>query len=220
MKCYKRVFGVLVLCAAATASGFADEPARKDYFDADVAVKARLPSFSLVTYTGSGGGASFNAGEILPLVEASGGFQFAPWIAVGGFWAADPLSDFEHANLGLDFADTEAAYAYMSGTEILVTPWADRMFHPLFRATVGGISVGYLKDAEDGEGYDSSVENRYFFGSVSTGAEMNLSRHLRIGLRGGWRFAGNDDTLGIDEGDLSGFEASLSVRALWRTVVD
>ncbi len=220
MNSFKRIFGVVVLAAVVTTAGFAAEPEKKDYFDADVVIKSHLPSFSLVTYVSTGGGASFNTGEILPLVEASSGFQLAPWIAVGGFWAVNPLSNFEDANLGLSFANTEAAYAYMSGTEILITPWADHMFHPLFRATIGGISVGYMENAEDGEGYNSNVENRYFFGSISTGAEMNLSRHIRIGLRGGWRFSGNDDTLGIDEGDLSGFEVSLSVRALWRTVID
>jgi hypothetical protein len=49
---------------------------------------------------------------------------------------------------------------------------------------------------------------------------MNLSRHLRLTLRGGWRFAANEETLVIAEGGLSGPELALTLRALWRTVID
>ena len=212
---------VLAIASFCASPFFADESGNaNDYFDADVAIKPHFPAFSLVTYASTGGGASMHGGDVLPLIEGSSGFQFAPWIAVGAFWAANPLSDFEHANFGLNLADREAAYGLMSGTEILLTPYASRMFHPLVRVAVGGISVGYLEDADAAEGYDSAVEDRFFFASLSAGAEMNLSRHLRLALRGGWRFAANDDTLGMEEGILSGPEVSLSVRALWRTVID
>ncbi len=200
----------LVLCAATLAA--ADE--------AETVFKKSIPSFSITTYAGLGAGVSVPSGDAVPLLEASSGFQFAPWIAVGGFGAVNPLSDFEDADLGLSTADTEAAYAYMSGTEILLTPWAHKVIHPLVRATVGGVTAGYLVEMDDEEGYDAAVEERFFFASLSAGAEINLSRHLRLGLRGGWRFAGNDKIMGISAGGLSGPEAALTLRVLWRTVFD
>ena len=108
----------------------------------------------------------------------------------------------------------------MSGTELLITPFSAKAVHPLFRVAVGGVSVGYMEDVDDKEGYDRATEERFFLASVAAGAEMNLSRHLRLALRGGWRFAANEETMGIADGGLSGPELALTLRALWRTVID
>ncbi len=195
------------------------EPAARDFRDADVVISAHLPRIEFVSYAGIGGGTIFADGAA-PVMEGTGGIQLTPWLALGGFWSAAPLSDFEHAELGVSIADVEAAYAIMSGTELLITPFAAKAVHPLFRVAVGGVSVGYLEDVDDEEGYDRATDERYFLASVAAGAEMNLSRHLRLALRGGWRFAANEETLGIAEGDLSGPELALTLRALWRTVID
>jgi len=117
----------------------------------------------------------------------------------------------------VDLANVDAAYLTTSGTEILITPWANLAIHPLARITLGGASLGYLEDLDGKEGYDATNEDRCFSASVSAGAELNLTRHVRLALRGGWRFVANEESLGIDEGSLSGPEASLTMRVLWRT---
>lgn len=213
MKITTRTFGALLI-------GFAARLAAVHATEADTVFETGLPPFSITTYAGIGGGASMPAGDTVPLMEVSSGFQFAPWIAVGGFVAVNPLSNFEHADLGLTVADTDAAYALMSGTEVLLTPWARNLVHPLFRLSLGGVSVGRLADTDGKEGYDTATEERFFFASVAAGAELNLTPHLRVGLRGGWRFAANTELLGIDEGDLSGPEAALTLRLLWNTVFE
>jgi hypothetical protein len=213
MKISTKTFGALLI-------GIAVQLAGAQTRAADTVFETGLPPFSITTYAGMGGGVSVPAEDFIPLMEASSGFQFASWIAVGGFVAANPLSSFEHADLGLAVADTEAAYALMSGTELLLTPWAENLVHPLVRVCLGGVSVGYLTDTDGEEGYDTSTEERFFFASVAAGAELNLTPHLRLGLRGGWRFAANTELMGIDEGELSGPEAALTLRLLWRTVFD
>ena len=214
-----RLFSVTVALLSITAAGFADE-VKIRYTETDVTIKSEQPYFSFVSYGSIGSGTSFVLTEELPAIEASSGFQIAPWIAVGAFCAVNPLSNFEHAYLGLNLADREAAYAMMTGTEIILTPRGERWIHPLLRFALGGVNVGYLENIDNEEGYDRAHDNRYFFASISTGLEMNLSNHFRLALRGGWRFVENEYTLGIGKGELSGPEVTLTVRALWKTVID
>ena len=51
--------------------------------------------------------------------------------------------------------------------------------YPMILLAVGGISVGYLEDIDDSEGYDVAHSNRSSYASVSAGLEVNLSKHLR-----------------------------------------
>jgi hypothetical protein len=191
-----------------------------DYRDADVILSFHLPHIEFVSYAGLGGGALFAESSGAPIIETSVGIQFTPAIALGGFFSAAPLSDFNHAHFGVAIADVEAAYTLMSGTELLITPFAAKAIHPVVRVTLGGATVGFLKDIDDEEGYDTATEERFFFASIGTGAEINLSRHLRLMFRGGWRFVANDELVGIGEGALSGPELALTLRTLWRTVID
>ena len=92
--------------------------------------------------------------------------------------------------------------------------------HPLLRLSIGGASVGYLEDLDGEEGYETSTQNRYFFASASVGAEANLTRHLRLTASVGGRFVNNDSGLGLGELELSGPEASIGLRFLWRTSID
>ncbi len=185
--------------------------------DADVVLRTGLPAFSFVSYTGIGGGAFLADGKTVPQLDFASGIQFTPWLAIGSYYSAAALSRLEHADLGVSVADTEAAYLTTSGAEILLTPWAHLAIHPLARITLGGASLGYLEDLDGEEGYDAAYEDRCFSASVSAGAELNLSRHIRLALRGGWRFVANEESMGIDEAALSGPELSLTLRVLWRT---
>ncbi|GAB1482271.1 hypothetical protein MASR2M78_10860 [Treponema sp.] len=49
---------------------------------------------------------------------------------------------------------------------------------------------------------------------------LTLSRHIRVNLRGGYHFIGNEETLGIQKNKLSGPELALGLRFLWKTVID
>jgi hypothetical protein len=207
---------ILILLIATT--GFSRE-IKIEYRETDVTIRDEDPYFSFVTYASMGGGHSKVRKEDLPLVEFSTGFQVAPWIAVGAFCAGNPLSDFEHAALGLHLADREASYALKSGTEILFTPQGEKFLHPLVRLALGGVSVGYLEDIDGEEGYERAIDNRYFYASISAGLEINLCKYCRLSLRGGWNFIDNENTLGLRAGELSAFEATLSIRALWKTTI-
>jgi hypothetical protein len=109
---------------------------------------------------------------------------------------------------------------YTSGSELLFMPWAASVVHPLVRLSLGGATVGYMEDTDGKEGFDQAVTDRWFHATASAGAELNLSRHLRVWGLAGYRFVGNKETMGIPAGGLSGFEASLGLRYLWRTVVN
>jgi hypothetical protein len=220
MKIMFRITLAFALSVACAAFASADTSHKSDYRDADVIISAHLPHIEFVSYAGIGGGAIFAEGSAAPLFETSAGLQFTPWLALGGFWSVAPLSDFDHGRLGVSISDVEASYAIMSGTEILITPFAAKVVHPLFRVALGGVTVGHLENIDEKEGYDTATDDRFFLASVAAGAEFNLSRHLRLALRGGWRVAANEEMLGIEEGGLSGPEIALTLRALWRTVID
>jgi hypothetical protein len=130
------------------------------------------------------------------------------------------LSDFEHAQLGLTIADRENSYYLSSGVELLLTPLGGKKVHPLLRLAFGGVSVGYLTDDDNVEGFDSNNEDRFFYGALSVGMEVNLTRHINIYARGGGRFSGNSEVLGLSNGELGGFEAMIGMRLLWKTVID
>ena len=178
------------------------------------------PSFSFVSYLNVGGSVAFIQEEKPPTVDVSYGFQLSPWFSLGAFASVIPLSNFAHADLGLSIADTQAAFALSSGTEFLFIPYSDRVVHPMIRLAVGGISVGYLEDIDDSEGYDVAHSNRSSYASVSAGLEVNLSKHLRLALRGGWRFAANEETMGIQKHTLSGPEVSVHLRTVFKTDIN
>ncbi len=189
-------------------------------FASQTVLDVPTPSCSFASYLNVGGGKAVIKDEKSPLVELSYGFQISPWISLGAFIAANPLSNFVHANLGVAIAQTEAAFALMSGTELVFTPSSDNLIHPIIRLAIGGVSVGYLEDIDDEEGYDIATTNRYTFASFSAGLELNIMTHLRLALRGGWRFAANEKTMGIEKYGLSGLEVSLSLRTVWQTRIN
>ena len=108
----------------------------------------------------------------------------------------------------------------MSGTELVFSPSSDNLIHPIIRLAIGGVPVGYLEDIDDEEGYDIATTNRYTFASFSAGLELNIMTHLRLALRGGWRFAAHEETMGIEKYGLSGLEVSLSLRTVWQTRIN
>lgn len=179
-----------------------------------------VPSCSFVSYLNVGGGEVFIQDEKALLVDLSYGFQLSPWFSLGAFIAVNPLSNFAHADLGLSIADTDAAFALMSGMELLFTLSPDNLIHPNMRLALGGISVGYLEDTDDKEGYDVASASRSTFASISAGLELNITTHMRLALRGGWRFAANEETMGIEKYGLSGPEISLSLRTVWETDIN
>lgn len=177
-------------------------------------------SYSFVSYLSVGGGTAFIQDEKPLVVDASYGFQLSPWFSLGAFVSTIPLSNFDHADLGLSIADTQAAFALSSGTELLFTISSDRMVHPIIRLAVGGINVGYLEDIDDREGYDVAHSRRSTFASVSAGLELNLTKHTCLAVRGGWRFAAHDDTMGIQKYGLSGPEVTLHLRTVFKTDIN
>jgi len=182
---------------------------------------ASLPRIGFTSYAGIGGGAGATLnGEVFPMAGVSSGIQFKPWLALGGYLSAAPLSNFDHADFGLSIADQENGYFLASGAELLITPFSDKMIHPMFRMAIGGISVGYLEDNDGIEGMDSAVQERFFHAALSAGAELNFTRHTNLYFRAGGRFSGNTGIVGLGNGELSGFEAEIGMRFFWKTLID
>jgi hypothetical protein len=220
MKNYVKI-AVLLITVCSTALS-AD-----DFRDAQTLLGGKGLSLEFTSYAGFGGGlglsqdrADSSKGGLFPLLNASAGIELKPWLALGAFSSVAPLSAMEHADLGTRIADTENAFMYAGGTEVLLMPWSASVLHPVVRLSLGGATVGYMEDTDGKEGFDQAVTDRWFHATASAGAELNLSRHLRVWGLAGYRFVGNKETMGIPAGGLSGFEASMGLRFLWRTVVD
>jgi len=155
---------------------------------------------------------------VAPVLESSTGIQVNPCLAVGGFGAVVPLADIHALNLGPDLVGLEAAFAAPSGTEVLFTPWYDQEFYPLFRVAVGGISLGYLEDTDDQEGYERAVHQRFFYASGSVGMEWKVLSVLRVGVRGEWSWAPHRSVLGLDAGAAGGPSLVFNLRTQWKTI--
>ena len=220
MKNYVKIAVLLIMvCSSSLAAD--------DFREARTVLGGKGLSLEFTSYAGFGGGLGLSQekagsanGGLFPMINASSGIELTPWLALGAYTWAAPLSAFEHADLGTRIADTENAFMYAGGSELLFMPWAASVLHPVLRLSLGGATVGYMEDTDGEEGFDQAVTDRWFHASGAAGAELNLSRHLRIWGLAGYRFVGNKETMGIPAGGLSGFEASLGMRFLWRTVVD
>ncbi len=207
--CMSLVLLIMVLTASAN-MGFAKQTVL------DVA----SPSFSFTSYLHAGAGAAFIQGESPIQVDLSYGLQLSPGFSLGAFLAVNPLSKFEHADLGVSIADTEAAFALMSGAEFIFTACPDKQIHPFLRLALGGITVGYLRNVDADEGYDEAKTNRSTFTSLSVGLELNITRYTALTLRGGWRFAGHGETMGIEAYGLGGPECSLAFKIVWKSDIN
>jgi len=220
MKNYMKIAVLMIL--ACNSSLAAD-----DFRNAQTLLGGKGARLEFTSYAGFGGGlglsqdrAESSKGGFFPLLNASAGIELKPWLALGAYSSAAPLSALEHADLGTRIADTENAFMHAGGTEVLLMPWAASVLHPVVRLSFGGVTVGYMEDADGEEGFDHAVTDRWFHATASAGAELNLGRHLRLWGLAGYRFVGNKETMGIPAGGLSGFEVSLGLRYLWRTVID
>jgi hypothetical protein len=211
-----RTLGILVLIGLCTATIGAE-----DFRDAATVSKRRGIHIEFVSYAAFGGAAGFTTEwDGFPVIDVSSGIQFTPWLGIGGFASASPLSDFEDASFGITVADRENSYALCTGTELLFTPWARNIVHPLFRISLGGASVGYLEDQDGKKGMDTAIDERFFYTTCSAGGEVNVSRRTRIYAQVGGRFVANEGVLGIADSGLSGLEIRIGLRLLWRTVID
>lgn len=182
-------------------------------------LEGHSPSFSFVSYLNVGGGEAFIQDESPVLIDVSYGLHIAPWLSLGAFIAVNPLSDFEHADLEVGIADRPAAFALMSGMEVLCSFSNDTLIHPMMRLALGGVTVGNLEDIDGEEGYDVASSIRASFASISAGLELNLTNSMRLVLRGGWRFANHGKTMGIEKHGLGGPEISVSLRTVWKTEI-
>jgi hypothetical protein len=191
-----------------------------DLANAETLIEPRAFRLEFTSYSSIGGGINYIYGESIPRIDVAGGFQFTPWLAMGGFISASPLSDFADADFGVSVSNEPNSYEMASGLEVLFTPWSDRLVHPLVRVTLGGINVGYGFDT-DGTPHslEGVVDERFFYTSLSGGVELNLARHIRVAGRVGYRFVGNDAYLGIKEGGLSGLEVGVTARLLWHSII-
>lgn len=175
-------------------------------------------SFSF--YGAIGGGAGFVDRGVFPhVIDASAGIAFFPWLSVGGFTEYSLLSDFDHASLGLSVADEKNSGAIASGTEIILAPWAGNIVHPWVRVRFGGQTLGYLIDADDEEGFESSISSRGFYAAVAAGPELNLTRHTQAFAWGGWHFSANPELAGISKNGMTGFDAGFGVRFTFASTV-
>ncbi len=211
----RKLIIVILAGLAAVAAG------AEDFRDAATLAKGEGIRLEFVSYMGVDAGGGFTvAGKGYPVAAAFSGIQLKPWLAVGGETSAFPLSEFDDFPFPVSIADRDNAYALSSGLEILLTPGYDKIVHPLLRAALGGVSVGYLEDQDGKEGLEASIDENFLYVSLAAGPELNLSRHARLYLLASGRFIANEGVLGIPDGEASGFDVRLGFRFFWRTVID
>ncbi len=176
-------------------------------------------SFGSYASVGTGVAASL-AGDFYPVVmELAAGFRIRPWLAVGAYTSASQLSPFDFGGFRPVVLSRANGYGIASGTEVILTPWAEKFVHPFVRIAAGGRSVGTLVDEDGTEGYEAVVEYRFFHAALSLGAEVNIGAHSSVFVRSGWQFTGNNRIFDLDEGELSGAEIVIGGRFVWNTRV-
>lgn len=171
------------------------------------------------SYASLGGGAAWTTdGVFYPVIaDASSGFQLRPWLALGAYCSVSQLSDISDLSFGTPVVSFPGAFALATGSELIITPWAERIVHPYLRLSIGGRSVGELVDTDGKEGFETVSMKRYFNAGAAAGAEVNLSEHVRLYGRAGVQYTNNDRLGGISAGKLSGVELCIGGRFIWRT---
>lgn len=176
---------------------------------------------SFVAYASLGAGLGMTSGWVpYPAAESAFGVQLAPWFSLGGFSSVSPLSPFDHARFGVKAADADNSFALASGTELLFTPFDGAVVHPLIRATIGGRTVGTLKDSDGKEGFDAVDSKRYFYAGLGIGPEVTVAPHTRLYLRVGGSLTPNGEIAGLGKAAMSGMEVSVGARFVWRMTVE
>lgn len=212
----KRVMVSAALMLALSFAGIAAEETK----EGETVFERAWTGISFTVYGSVGGGAGFAGDRAYPhILDVSAGLAFRPWFSVGGFTEYSPLSDFEHARLGLSIANDENAGAIASGTEFLFTPWNEKLLHPWIRVRLGGQTVGYLVDEDGKEGFESAVSSRRFYAGAAAGPELNISPHARAYGWAGWHYSANLAFSGIDKNGMSGFDAGFGVRLVFDSTV-
>ena len=154
--------------------------------------------------TGLWGGPTYNysmTGDDWSFVRGGfGGLELSDEVFVGyGGWSSRESFTTDDASQG----DNSPRYDFRHGGFILAySPGRDRAIHPRFTSIIG---PGRIDVA--GEGRD-----RMLIGQLMAGAEVNVFQWFRLGIEGGYRFAGGVDSPTISARDVSGAVVQVEAR--------
>jgi len=206
------------ICISFLAAAILTVPMLGSYLEAgESGTGEERPVLDAVLYGGTGGGVRILEGQMIPRLDFAGGWCWKPWLSLGSYLTVSPLSNFTDADLGISLAEEPNAYALAWGMEVLVTPFSDRILHPQVRLRTGSLTAGYGIDTDGTPESLEAVQDEQFFSvGLSAGGELNLGRHLRLFLLGGYRYAANGEIMGIEREGLSGWSAELGLRSVWR----
>lgn len=165
------------------------------------------------SYLGFEHGSSEIEGEDAPFVGILFGSKVSPRTSVEGYARAQALSDFPESNLGLAITDTESAFAFTAGATVTTRLFRDTAFNPFIQFGIGNMAVGHFQQSSDGEEYNLSELEYYFYSEAATGLEVNIFHGLSIAFFHGYRYVPHGEVMGIPSNSLSGSYNTVSFKA-------
>ena len=160
--------------------------------------------------TGAWGGPTYNysaTGDDWALVRGGfGGLEFGEEVFIGyGGWSNRDAFRTDDELLGLN---ERQRFDFRHGGFILAySPGRDKVVHPRFTGIFG---PGRIKYATNNTGETDT--DRLFVGQVMGGLELNLFQWFRVGVEGGYRFAGGVDAPTISANDIGGAVVQIEAR--------
>ena len=170
--------------------------------------------FGNLDLSGLWGGPTYNytaTGDDWALVRGGfGGFEFEDNVFIGyGGWASRDRFTTDDAPIEGDRADFKFRHG---GLILAYSPSANNTIHPRFTAILGpGRIEGTAPDPEN-DGNTVTFKERMFVGQVMAGGELNIFQWFRLGIEGGYRFAGGVDVPGVSANDVSGAIVQVEAR--------
>lgn len=171
--------------------------------------------FGDLDLSGLWGGPTYNyssTGDDWALVRGGfGGFEFEDnlFIGYGGWASRDKFTTNDvPANV-----DDKAEYKFRHGGLILAfSPSSNNTFHPRLTAILGpGRIEGSAPDPTNADKL-LDFKDRMFVGQIMAGGELNIFQWFRLGIEGGYRFAGGVDVAGVTANDVSGAIVQVEAR--------
>ena len=163
-------------------------------------------------YMGLSHGKTDVLGQRARFIGVNVGSNVSDRVSLGAFAQLNLLSDFPGYDAQVDITETEAAYAFSAGMDMVVRMFRDAGLNPLLQLAVANTTIGYLERDEQ-TGKDSLVMAANAFTlQVATGFEIGIFDSLKFLCTHGYRYVAHGPVLDLPVQALSGRYNSFAFR--------